>query len=488
MAKRKPASPDAPDVNVRMRRHIGQLELRSLAAYLTWCGENGFRASFDKSSYDRAEELQALDAERARAAEQSRIHHNPAKLIEKACDGTTTSKDVKRPQLHAFCRSIEKSAADPAARASLRDLLLAVNEKTDFLLDGIAIAGRSYAYVDALIKLNDRSGQWVRPLAEWRPATHNARKQFSSLVRHLIARYPVPEFMDQAWLRTDQGSNKYRNWFCHLGAGKNIRSAKTPFAMTKLMAHHFLEAPDSATIEGALRWGQIHALGGDETLWRAILGTRIAESFDQDEFWESVIRFFIANPLLDRRHVGPIIDYVHNQKFVVEEVYVGHGRVERRPPPQPNLVMRGRTAASMLAQVERWHRALGRVGAGENVIFRRSPLKGLEMTVGKDGENAWLVRQLLSSGELVKESQVMQHCVSSYMRSCASGDCSIWAMELRQPERTDKRQTIEVSRNGQIVQCRGKQNRLPTRGEFEILQEWARVAGLSISPYVRIAD
>ena len=52
----------------------------------------------------------------------------------------------------------------------------------------------------------------------------------------------------------------------------------------------------------------------------------------------------------------------------------------------------------------------------------------------------------------------------------------------------EKRQTIELSSDRVIVQCRGKQNRLPTPGELDIVKEWARYAGLSVSPYVRAAE
>ena len=47
--------------------------------------------------------------------------------------------------------------------------------------------------------------------------------------------------------------------------------------------------------------------------------------------------------------------------------------------------MRGRTPAALLAQVERWHRELGRAAGAENVYFRRSGIKELALKTGKDG-------------------------------------------------------------------------------------------------------
>jgi hypothetical protein len=60
-------------------------------------------------------------------------------------------------------------------------------------------------------------------------------------------------------------------------------------------------------------------------------------------------------------------------------------------------------------------------------------------------------------------------------------------MELITEAGKEKRQTIEVTRDRMIVQCRGKQNRLPSAAEFDVVKKWAGMAGLILSPYVRAA-
>src|SRR5690606_17535060 len=114
-------------------------------------------------------------------------------------------------------------------------------------------------------------------------------------------------------------------------------------------------APDDLTIVQALRWGQIHALGGNEPLSRAIFGTRLGESFEHEEFWSTVIKWFVDHPMLDRTHVGPIIDYLHFHRFVPEQHMVAPGTRKASSPPQPHLSMRGRTPGSLLRQVNKWH-------------------------------------------------------------------------------------------------------------------------------------
>lgn len=484
MPRRTTAAAQA-QLNPRMRRHLEDLGLPSVAEYFRWCAANRFSIRLEKSPDDRDEELEALARDEARAAAHCRFGDSAAKLIEQACAGAVAAKDAKQFHVQSFCRAIEESDPTPAARESLRALMLAVDDSADFLFASTTFGGRGY--VDGLIKLNDRREQWIAPLQRWRPDSRDLARQFSSLARHLLARFSVPDFMDQAWFRTEPGAHKFRDWFIHLGAGKNIRTAKTPIPMTRLMAHHFLEAPRPYSIEGAIRWGQVHALGGDALLTEAVLGSRIGEDFANDEFWTAVIRFFIANPMLDRRHVAPVADFLHERKFAAREVVTGPGLVETRPPPQPNLSMRGRTAESLLAQVERWHEELGRAEGPETLFFKRSGINGFELAAGREGKDPWTIRELLSRADLFDESRVMGHCVANYARSRAKGACSIWTMEFRQHGAVEKRLTIEM-RNGTIVQARGKQNRLPTESEFDVLVTWARSAGLTIGSYVSAAE
>ena len=78
----------------------------------------------------------------------------------------------------------------------------------------------------------------------------------------MLAEYDVPIFLDQAYL----SSNKiHQQWFKLIGLGGNLRTAQDlPITLTKKMAHYVLQAPSHYTIHGALRYGQILALDGDQ--------------------------------------------------------------------------------------------------------------------------------------------------------------------------------------------------------------------------------
>ena len=160
--------------------------------------------------------------------------------------------------------------------------------------------------------------------------------QFGSLALHLFARYPVPAFMTSVWLRgQDAEFVRQRSWYKHIGLGRNIRTADLPLPYTKMMAHRSLQAPDHFTVEMALRWGQVRGLGGSEVLARAVSGTRLGRSFEHEDFWQTVVHFFVNEWSLDLVHVGPIVDYLNDQRFVPQDIFIEEGELGQPGPPQP---------------------------------------------------------------------------------------------------------------------------------------------------------
>jgi PcfJ-like protein len=443
--------------------------------YKQWCKAHGLAETCDKTPKQVAVEHDYFMEHRQRIQASSGIHRNPKKLLEEICLGILHSSQIERPQWKAVALEIEGGKLIRKDAQSLLAFCLHILKVADFLLED--------RYLSGIIKLHARKPHWLRTLEDWRPPSHNSDRQFRSLTRHLLARYDVPGFFDRVWFMSGKNSDEQRAWYVHVGAGGNIRNAETPAPLTKMMAHHMMLAPDDSSMEGAIRWGQVHALGGDRQLVEAILGTRLATNFSDDEFWLSVFRLFIDNPLLDRRHVGPIIDFLHHQKFENRIILEADNRLVTLPPAQPNLAMRGRNVKALLAQVAQWHRALSKETQVSGEVFKPSGFKDFRMET-RD-EDIWTISELRSSMQLRDEGRKMRHCVLSYARSCASGDNSIWAMELQSAGGREKKQTIQVTKAGQIVQARGKLNRLPSAGEFSVLERWARHAGLVIASHVK---
>ena len=346
----------------------------------------------------------------------------------------------------------------------LQELILCVDTVSDLLSSSQSALG--------VIALSEQSSEWLRRPKDWRPKTKNQRKQFASLARHLYANYPVPLFLDHAWLGD---MTEARQWFQIIGRGENLRhAANLPIKLTKKMAHFFLQAPDNYSIGAALRWSQILSLGGDRRLCDTVAETRLSRDFNDDAFWLTFFRFLIDNPMLDRRHVGPIVDYVWNRKYEPIIEHVQPDVLEERPPIQPNFSMNGRQPETLLLEVERWH---GELSEGKNrplLRWDKSPFNEFEYVEGAtDDQRTWTIRELLSTAELIAEGKRMSHCVASYDRSCKTGKCSIWTMELCDSEGKQPKLTIELGHpKFVILQSRGKRNRRPDDQEEKILARW----------------
>jgi hypothetical protein len=337
---------------------------------------------------------------------------------------------------------------------------------------------QTYPYSTGVNALRDQKEEWIRPIEKWRPHSYSAERQFRALARHLLARYRVPAFMDKAWLR---GDDLQREWFKNIGLGENIRKQRgLPLPLTKMMAHYFLTAPEHYSIEGAFRWGQALALGADRRMADAIVHTRLSTSFVDNEFWQGVIEFFARNPMLDPAQVGPIVDYIWNQKYGARSLTGHYGYGE-----QPNFSMKGRTVNSLLRQVELWHRELGKEHPGPQLEWRKSSIADFEFIEGSAEHNnmrIWRITELLTSSKLADEGTHMRHCVVSYAHSCYSGYNSIWSLAIKTKDRIERLVTIEVRRETMtIIQVRGKFNRLAKLREREIIQRWATRSKLKLS-------
>ncbi len=366
----------------------------------------------------------------------------------------------------------------------LRHLAFCCQERSD-LLD------KTSDHAEALIAFSAHWRDWHRPPEAWEPPDEDATGQFRSLARHLFALYDVPRCLDAAWLAglTVEGL-RYQDWYKHVGRGENIRTAADlPIPLTRTMSHWFAQAPDDLDIPSAFRWAQVRGMGGDDRLARTILDGRIGTDFDRDDFWIAVIRWLIAHADLAPRLQGAIIDYVYDQKFVPSvpnplSRQAGRARQPLAIPPQPNLSMKGRTAASMLKAVEEWHRRLRVPVKGASFQWPSSGIAPFSCEEGTGPSRlVYSTTELISYAELHEEGAAMHHCVASYLFRCYSGQCSIWSLTVEDVSGGVKRLlTLEVrAQDRLIVQVRKLHNHEPNKQERSIIARWADSGGPSPS-------
>lgn len=500
MSRRKQTANTNEEQDRDLIRHIHNLGLATVEDYREWCAQNGFSRKLRKGQKLRSRERSLVRERQLREKldRKKKESRNLVGTITEICELRIGEHDVTQPHLRRLCGLLRPTGGhhferQPDRRALLRILSHLLHCRARFFDSSQVISEHGAAagntYLEALATVSAFRRFWKRPVEDWKPRSHNARRQFASLLRHLFVEYEMPAFMDAVWFldRTEQAA-EMRRWYLAIARGQNIRNCKLPIHYTKKMAHHFMHAPRNVNLHQALRWGQILGIGGDERLARAIFATRLVENFDHDEFWITVIRWFVRHPLLDRTHVGPIVDYLHWQRFG-QEIACVDGVRQLAPPLQPNLTMQGRTPESLLRRVNEWHRTLANDNTRQVRAWNPAGIAEFEFVEGSrksDNQKRWTIRELLSNRSLIAEGRQLKHCVASYAATCARGHCSIWTMEVDSSEDGFRKLlTVEVRNHTRsICQARGKANRAPTGKELEVLRRWAAKSGLTLASYL----
>ena len=105
-----------------------------------------------------------------------------------------------------------------------------------------------------------------------------------------------------------------------------------------------------------------------------------------------------------------------------------------------------------------------------------SPLPDVDYETGSEPHRAiWRFRQIKTGNELFREGQRMHHCVAELqVRVHAGPDLDLVAgLANFRSARHNRGVTLEVTKDGRIVQCRGFANRLPHANEVTMVKRWA---------------
>lgn len=453
-----------------LRQHIRNLGLDTMASYRKWCRKNGFGDGLHKSAAQRAKEVARLRAGTpGRATDHSReLRRNLLSTFRSMASGAIKRRDLTDPvliRLHGLLQAHRDADTREAflsllSRADEFGVLIDVSPVIEWMgpIDGNTM-------LDALLALATQRAHWRRDVRLWYPASKSRNQAFGDLARHMIADFAVPSFMDSAWFAgTDGEAARQQSWFVHIGQGGNIRTADVPIRLTKRMAHLFIQAPATHSISHALRWAQVLGIGGDNELAAHINATRLGEHLEDDEFWVDVVHFFVNNPMLDYDQFGPIVDYIHNQRYVPSERRLADGTVLNEPP-QPHFSMKGRTAERLLELVDRWHSQLPTEKNSRHSQWPESGISPFEKIEERNGHSIrWAITEITTRKGLLEEGRVMHHCVASYAPYCARGQKSVWSLSVedRDTGYKDRVLTIAVQNaTRRVVQARGRCNALP---------------------------
>jgi hypothetical protein len=287
----------------------------------------------------------------------------------------------------------------------------------------------------------------------------------------------MPSFLWSALLGGD-GRGGLVEVALHLASGGSlfeaVKTGLMPVPLTRRMCHEVLVRGGEGTFLDVVRRVQVKAIGGDGRLLRAWLNTEAGGRLQDRQgevFWQTVLAWFGANPILPTSEIGPLVDYI---------------ALRRRQDPA--FSMKGRGALALLRGMREWHGALARERDVRRRVFTPSGFGAVDLDRSRKGKNGerlkelWHVREVLDSAALADEGRAMGHCVYSYANSIERGECSIWTLTLEDGTGHWRRLTIEVRNTARrIVQARGRLNKMPQSLDLIPLEVWASQNRLEVA-------
>ncbi len=333
-------------------------------------------------------------------------------------------------------------------------------------------------------KVEALRGYALREPEEWRCRlkSRQVERRFFELIRFVFARYRVPAHLERVWLDEVEddfvdriatpnlaggrrpGAPDLRYWYLTVAQGGSLYKFETHPYLSRQETHHFLNAPPEIASAKQGLWYAIARAQTDRTdAALNVARSRVANYSIASTFWKEVARFFARYPLATHE-INDLADFLVVTKREDEA-----------------FSLKGLTLASLERRVEDWHLALRRNSAVCGGAWAGRLLPDVDYEVGDGAKQAiWHMRQIKTGDGLFDEGRRMHHCVVTYKAACMQGYCSIWSLTSEFPiGRINRGVTIEVLKDGHIVQCRGFANRLPYANEATMVKRWAREHGLT---------
>jgi len=332
-------------------------------------------------------------------------------------------------------------------------------------------------------KIKALRGYALRAPEDWRCRikSRSEERRFIDLVRFSLARYRVAAHLENAWIDrfTDDlvdrvgelpevqpmpGSRPdLRRWYLVAAQGGSLYKQCTSAYLTKLETHHFLAVPDDVTSSQQALWYAVARAQNERCeIARRIGQSQLVRHSIASTWWKEVARFFARNPV-PLHEMNDLIDYLRVAKT-----------------ENAGMSLKGRSLHALQRRREEWHRALRKHNAIGGGSWAGRPIPDIDYEAGSEKKKAlWRFRQIKTGNELFREGQRMHHCVASYKRLCMNEQVSIWSLTTEFPlGHINRGVTIEVRKDGAIVQCRGFANRLPYGNEVAAVKRWANEYGL----------
>jgi hypothetical protein len=353
-------------------------------------------------------------------------------------------KDILNYSLESFCKKREDLE-------NLLEIIKILKAKK------IVALFEDVYYCEVIIKISQLSQYFLRDLKQIKRLSYSPHKQIKDVIDFLFVKYKMPTFMYNVWKDPERELDVIR--FIELANGCSVRNlSQLPISLTPKIAHYFRQAPDYVNFNQAIRYAQVRALGGDDYLAWYINESFLANNFRREEFWLSVIQFFVNNlEEVEGEYIFEMLAYI-NYEYQLDN----------------NYSLKGRTFNSVLRANFAWRKTFKTL---KIQAWQKSVINDFEYEVGNpltEHYKKYYIKELLNPVQLVIEGSKMSHCVASYAESCVKGKSAIFSMQVEDFAYVKRKLlTIEVAMTSKkAVQIRGKYNRLPTETEKYIIQNW----------------
>jgi hypothetical protein len=324
----------------------------------------------------------------------------------------------------------------------------------------------------------------LRPPEAWRCRlrVRSPERRFLELVQFTFAKYPVAHHLENAWIagappvedrlrgpgQGDEGDAvpDYCRWYIAVAQGRFLYKEAAHRYLSRLETHHFVNAPPELTsTQAAFCYALARGQTADATIALRIARTRLADFPVLPPFWKEVARFFAHNPT-SIPEMNDLVDFLAAAQ-----------------QHDPGFSLKGRTLPALRRRLLEWRRLQRAIACGEAWLGHK--WGDVKYETGSGCERAiWRFRQIKTARDLALEGERMRHCVATYQDRCIAGEASIWSLTCEFPDgsRPDTSRhngaTIELYRDGRIMQCRGFANRCLNAAEVEMVRRWATAFGL----------
>lgn len=321
-------------------------------------------------------------------------------------------------------------------------------------------------------------GNRVREIQDWKPQGKSDSALFKSLAAHLLAKYPMPQFLWSAFFHPEiTERDRLVKMVAYIAGGGSIKKLLkerpdiAPYHMTTAMIHEFMKGTGNLTVIEAIRAAQARCVGGSHRFQNVVASSFLGRGTwnrDTEEWNVTMMQWLAQQPMLDPERIIPMMDFLNNERAT-----------------KPGYSLKGRTAVSVIRGMEEWHNELARTrpdkGYKGKLTYVPSGFKEAEFDLSREVNGVmhaeiWRFKEILTAKDLFDEGKRQGHCVSSYAGSIESGRISIWVLTMEDNTGNWAKLTLEIiNSTGQIVQARGRYNRLPTPVENQMLNRWMSV-------------